>query len=315
MVTSVNSKMTAIADAIRNLLDISGTMGLDAMASNISSITKRGAVAGTISTKSEQYIIPAGYHNGNGTVGIDIAEQAKIIAENIKNGVTILGVSGTASGDAYAVIAVTYPAGSVCTCTDGSKTLKLKDTSGQGFFLIPYAAAWTVTATDGTNTKAQSVEITSEGQSVSVTLSYQLYLFDNGVVSGIAWDKESKGGNGGTSSSSVSTTISLIATSNLADLLYSSDIKRGSSTECDLSSYQTLNIDVSERSGGGRGYKLFIGTTALGENTLSATINSTGIISFDISAINGSGFVSLYLASPQASAGTAKMSVRAVWLE
>lgn len=186
MVTSVNSKMTAIADAIRNLLDISGTMGLDAMASNISSITKRGAVAGTISTKSEQYIIPAGYHNGNGTVGIDVAEQAKIIAENIKNGVTILGVSGTASGDAYAVITVTYPAGSVCTCTDGSKTLKLKDTSGQGFFLIPYAATWTVKCYDGAdydsspNKKSKNVEITAEGQSVSVTLNYGVYLFKEG---------------------------------------------------------------------------------------------------------------------------------------
>lgn len=83
---------------------------------------------------------------------------------------------------AFAVIGVTYPAGSVCTCTDGTKTLTLKDTGGQGFFLIPYAAAWTVTATDGTNTKAQSVEITSEGQSVSVTLSYALYIIENGVL-------------------------------------------------------------------------------------------------------------------------------------
>ena len=83
---------------------------------------------------------------------------------------------------AFAVIGVTYPAGSVCTCTDGTKTLTLKDTGGQGFFLIPYAAAWTVTATDGTNTKAQSVEITSEGQSESVALSYVLYLIKNGVL-------------------------------------------------------------------------------------------------------------------------------------
>lgn len=81
---------------------------------------------------------------------------------------------------AYAVIGVTYPAGSTCTCTDGAKTLTLKNTSGQGLFIIPYAATWTVTATDGTNTKSESVEITSEGQSVSVTLSYALVLFDNG---------------------------------------------------------------------------------------------------------------------------------------
>ena len=83
---------------------------------------------------------------------------------------------------AFAVIGVTYPAGSTCTCTDGSKTLKLKDTSGQGFFLIPYAAAWTVTATDGTNSKSESVEITSEGQSESVALSYEVFLFNNGAV-------------------------------------------------------------------------------------------------------------------------------------
>lgn len=84
------------------------------------------------------------------------------------------------AGKPYAVIGVTYPTGSTCTCTDGTKTLKLKDTSGQGIFIIPYAATWTVTATDGTNTNSKSVEITSEGQSVSVELSYALVLFDGG---------------------------------------------------------------------------------------------------------------------------------------
>ena len=83
---------------------------------------------------------------------------------------------------AFAVIGVTYPAGSVCTCTDGTKTLTLKDTGGQGFFLIPYAGTWTVTATDGTNTKSESVEITSEGQSESVALSYNIILIHEGVV-------------------------------------------------------------------------------------------------------------------------------------
>lgn len=85
------------------------------------------------------------------------------------------------TGKAFAVIGVTYPAGSVCTCTDGSKTLKLKDTSGQGFFLIPYAGTWIATATDGTNTKSENVEITTEGQSVSVKLDYPPYLFREGI--------------------------------------------------------------------------------------------------------------------------------------
>ena len=80
---------------------------------------------------------------------------------------------------AFAVIGVSYPEGSTCTCTDGTKTLKLKDTSGQGIFLIPYAATWTVTCTDGTKTKSESVEITIEGQSEKIVLRYQLVLFDS----------------------------------------------------------------------------------------------------------------------------------------
>ena len=58
----------------------------------------RGAVTGTIATKAGEYTVPAGYHNGGGKVGISSTEQAKIIAGNIKAGVTILGVEGSYSG-------------------------------------------------------------------------------------------------------------------------------------------------------------------------------------------------------------------------
>ena len=58
----------------------------------------RGAVAGTISTKTGTYTIQNGYHDGSGTVGIDSTEQAKIIASNIRSGITILGVEGEMTG-------------------------------------------------------------------------------------------------------------------------------------------------------------------------------------------------------------------------
>ena len=58
----------------------------------------RGAVAGTISTISEYYTVPQGYHDGSGKVSIDSTEQAKLIASNIREGVTVLGVTGTMSG-------------------------------------------------------------------------------------------------------------------------------------------------------------------------------------------------------------------------
>ncbi len=70
-----------------------------------------GAVSGTISTKDGNYVVPAGYHNGLGSVSIDSTEQAKIIASNIKSGVSILGVVGNYSGEAVtagAVSAVPY---------------------------------------------------------------------------------------------------------------------------------------------------------------------------------------------------------------
>ena len=81
---------------------------------------------------------------------------------------------------AYAVIGVSYPEGSTCTCTDGAKTLKLKNTSGQGIFLIPYAATWAVTAVSGSKSTTKTVSITAGGQVETVTLTYGLYIFKNG---------------------------------------------------------------------------------------------------------------------------------------
>ena len=57
-----------------------------------------GAVAGKITTKTGKYTVPQGYHDGGGTVQIDATEQAKLIPANIREGVTILDVTGTMSG-------------------------------------------------------------------------------------------------------------------------------------------------------------------------------------------------------------------------
>ena len=54
-----------------------------------------GAVSLTIDTVAGVVKIPQGYHDGSGTVKILTTEQAKLIAENIKQGITILGITGT----------------------------------------------------------------------------------------------------------------------------------------------------------------------------------------------------------------------------
>ncbi len=93
-------------------------------------------------------------------------------------------------GVPYAIIGVTYPAGSVCTCTDGTRTLTAKDTTGKALFIIPSAGTWTVTATKGSQSASQSVEITAEGQVKTVELNFELVLFDGStgtVASGYSW--------------------------------------------------------------------------------------------------------------------------------
>lgn len=70
------------------------------------SMANNGAVSGSISKTDGTYAIPAGFHNGKGTVRISNEEQAKLVSGNIKAGVTVLGVSGKSSvvdtGDATA---------------------------------------------------------------------------------------------------------------------------------------------------------------------------------------------------------------------
>ena len=85
--TAVAGEILSSKTAYVNKNKITGTM------------PNRGAVTGTIDTVAGTYSIQAGYHDGSGTVGIDSTEQAKIIASNIKDGVEILGVTGTYTGE------------------------------------------------------------------------------------------------------------------------------------------------------------------------------------------------------------------------
>lgn len=96
---------------------------------------------------------------------------------------------GGGSGKLFAVIAVTYPEGSVCTCSNGTKTLKARDTSGKALFNVSIGT-WTVSCTDGSRTKSTQVSITADGQNVSVTLKYQFWLFrgsDNYAEQSVGW--------------------------------------------------------------------------------------------------------------------------------
>ena len=61
------------------------------------SMPNNGAVSGSINTVAGEYTIPQGYHDGSGKVSIAAAEQAKLVAKNIRQGVIVLGITGTMS--------------------------------------------------------------------------------------------------------------------------------------------------------------------------------------------------------------------------
>lgn len=83
---------TASADAAQGDI-LTGKKAYGASGEITGNMANNGSTSGTISTKAGTVNIPAGYTSG-GTVSISSTEQAKIIASNIKSGVTILGQAG-----------------------------------------------------------------------------------------------------------------------------------------------------------------------------------------------------------------------------
>ena len=84
---------TASAD-ITSADILTGKTGFGASGSVSGSMADNGSTGGSISTKAGTVTIPAGYTSG-GTVSIASSEQNKIVASNIKSGVTLLGVAGS----------------------------------------------------------------------------------------------------------------------------------------------------------------------------------------------------------------------------
>ena len=61
----------------------------------VGTMPNNGSISLTISDVTDGITIAQGYHDGSGKVSILDTEKAKLIAANIKQGITILGVTGT----------------------------------------------------------------------------------------------------------------------------------------------------------------------------------------------------------------------------
>ena len=140
-------------------------------------------------------------------------------------------------GIPYAVIGVTYPSGSVCTCTSGTLTLTAKDTSGKVLFAIPFAGTWTVKAVKGSQSKSVAVKITAEGQVETLTLLYQLYIFKAGQGAVVPLSSYTAA-NGKVTIGTDKITISKTSGYTCGAAVFTAD-------SVDLSLYNTLYADVA----------------------------------------------------------------------
>ena len=225
-----------------------------------------------------------------------------------------------------ATINITYPANSNCVVANsGGQTVASDTNTGTS------AKAWiatvnakgtytiTATATDGSGkTKSATVSITADGQSASVTLAYELVLFNNGVVSGYAWDSSNTSSGYGTAE--VSKGLIHLGGTTYDDglVLRPGWGEIGISSAIGLSDYSTLKVHLNKIDGAEGTAKIQVGTTALGDNTATKTVTLTAgtTTSLDISSITGSKYISL---SAESDTGTYGNNIGVffdkVWLE
>lgn len=90
--------------------------------------------------------------------------------------------AGGGGGSAYAFVVVNYPAGSTLICTNSSGKKDLSATQ-RIFYIKKGATSCVVTATLGSQSTSATVTGITEGSSKTITLSYELVLFENGVLS------------------------------------------------------------------------------------------------------------------------------------
>ena len=188
----------------------------------------------------------------------------------------------------FAVISVTYPAGSVCTCTKGTKSYKAKDASGLALFAVPETGEWTVSCTDGTQTASASVSITTEGQAETVELSYKDYLL-NGETQTYAFTASPQAVNKNAPDGGIG---SVVSDSNGTKLTGAWNGVWATGKVIDLTEFDSLVFDVTVNSmTGWGGFTGVFDATGYWDGSQIAAINSTNLKTgeniVDVSGITG----------------------------
>lgn len=194
-----------------------------------------------------------------------------------------------------ASIATTFPEGSTCVCSDGITTITAPNTTGSYTFTVPNTGTWTLTCTDGTDTATDTVEITADGQSESVELTYfDGYLFNYGSVNENitgGWKKD----GGGTITTKADGSIVAKPTEEYAAAIYHTKNK------IDLTKFSTITMNgiMWETNGWYRTHICVWSAVTYGKYTsgLVASVkgdsNSAKDYTLDVSGLSGSYYIGI----------------------
>lgn len=228
-----------------------------------------------------------------------------------------------------ATINITYPAGSTCTCSDGTTTLSAPDTSGTWACIVPNAGTWTAAATDGVENTSESVSITTDGQIVAIELSYLLWLYKSGntynAVTG-GWSVSKHPSTGGS--------FDGVLTLNADSMLLSTEVWGGSvgyanaftNNSIDLTGVNTLKFKItgigntaySDKEGNTHKFRFSLAVAnerpTKQNPTFAANMNilATGEYSVDVSAVT-TGYVGIWIITGGYSKTT--LTISEIWGE
>lgn len=267
-----------------------GTLTVTAPANVTVTVSKDGKTK-TKNSGTSGVVVFKGLKSGTWTV--TITGDGKTAQKNV----VVTTDYSTAIAFFAATINITYPAGSTCTCSDGTTTLSAPDTSGTWACIVPNAGTWTVSSTDGDKSKSADVVITTDGQTENITLQYITHLFNNGdtcdAITG-GW------GIGATSAGSASISGQQISIVAYAEKTFSC----GPKNKIDVSEYKALSVTVDSIGNGSLSVYLY--ATSISNPAAKVTTSTTGTVSLDISSVSGANTVMLSFHSEKG--GTVKVS-------
>lgn len=204
------------------------------------------------------------------TKGSSIATQDVNITRLTVEYVTITYFSAT--------INVTYPAGSTCTCSDGTTTLTAPNTSGSWTCIVYNAGTWTVTSTSGTETDSKAVTITTDGQSTSVELSYALFLFKPNAPSDIIAGEWEMPAN------STVTAEAELTVKSVNNYNGNRAISARTKGQIDLTEYSTLQATCKASGGSNTKLEVYSGSSVVASTAIGTDLTT---VTVDISALSG----------------------------